>query len=65
MYDSIYIKSYINRIYNDRKKISDCLEKEELQRSMRKFVCVCGGMVVFIIVIVVMISGIFTYDRTY
>lgn len=65
MYDSIYIKSYINRIYNDRKKISDCLEKEELQRSMRKFVCVWGGMVVFIIVIVVMISGIFTYDRTY
>lgn len=64
MYDSIYIKSYINRIYNDRKKISDCLEKEELQRSMRKFVC-GGGMVVFIIVIVVMISGIFTYDRTY
>lgn len=42
MYDSIYIKSYINRIYNDRKKISDCLEKEELQRSMRKFVCVGG-----------------------
>lgn len=41
MYDFIYIKSYINRIYNDRKKISDCLEKEELQRSMRKFVC--GG----------------------
>lgn len=64
MYDSIYIKSYINRIYNDRKKISDCLEKEELQRSMRKFVC-GEGMVVFIILIVVMISWIFTYDRTY